>query len=46
MIDRTTADEMVLLFQENDILDDETDEVSIDKLRAQGKSVMRIVGDA
>ena len=45
MIDRTTADEMVLLFQKNDILDDETDEVSIDKLRAQGKSVMRIVGD-
>lgn len=45
MVDRSTADEMVILFQKNDILNDETDEVDIDKLRAQGKSVMRIVGD-
>lgn len=45
MIDRQTADEMVLLFQRNDILNDETDAVDIDKLRAQGKAVMRIVGD-
>lgn len=45
MVDRQTVDEMVLLFQKNDILNDETDEVDIDKLRAQGKSVMRIVGD-
>jgi len=36
---------MVLLFQRNDVLNDETDEVDIDKLRAQGKAVMRIVGD-
>lgn len=45
MVDRQTADDMVLLFQKNDILNDETDEVDIDKLRAQGKAVMRIVGD-
>lgn len=45
MVDRQTVDEMVLLFEKNDILNDETDEVDIDKLRAQGKSVMRIVGD-
>jgi len=44
-IDRQTADEMVLFFQRNDILNDESDEVDIDKLRAQGKAVMRIVGD-
>lgn len=44
-VDRQTADEMVVLFQRNDILNDETDEIDIDKLRAQGKSVMRIVGD-
>ncbi len=45
MVDRQTVDEMVLLFEKNDILNDETDEVDIDKLRSQGKSVMRIVGD-
>ena len=45
MVDRPTADEMVLLFQKNDVLNDETDEIDIDKLRAQGKAVMRIVGD-
>lgn len=45
MVDRQTADEMVLLFQKNDVLNDETDEVDIEKLRAQGKAIMRIVGD-
>lgn len=44
MVDRSTADEMVILFQKNDILNDE-DAVDIDKLRAQGKGCMRIVGD-
>lgn len=45
MVDRQTTDDMVLLFEKNDILNDETDEVDMDKLRKQGKSVMRIVGD-
>lgn len=45
IVDRTDTDDMVLLFQRNDVLNDETDEVDIDKLRAQGKAVMRIVGD-
>ncbi len=44
MVDRSTADEMVILFQKNDILNDE-DAVDIDKLRAHGKGCMRIVGD-
>lgn len=44
IVDRQSVDEMVLLFQKNDILNDQ-DEVDIDKLRAQGKSVMRIVGN-
>ena len=44
MVDRPTADDMVLMFQKNDVLNDE-DELDIDKLRAQGKGVMRIVGD-
>ena len=44
IVDRTTADEMVILFRKNDILNDE-DAVDIDKLRAQGKGCMRIVGD-
>ena len=44
MVDRPTADEMVIMFQKNDVLNEE-DEVDIDKLRAQGKGVMRIVGN-
>lgn len=44
MVDRPTADDMVIMFQKNDVLNEE-DEVDIDKLRAQGKGVMRIVGD-
>jgi hypothetical protein len=45
IVDRQTTDEMVILFQKNDVLNDQTDEIDIDKLLAQGKSVMRIVGD-
>ena len=45
IVDRINTDDMVILFQRNDVLNDETDEVDIDKLRAQGKAVMRIVGD-
>lgn len=45
IVDRQTTDEMVALFDNNAVLNDETDEVDIDKLRAQGKAVMRIVGD-
>lgn len=45
MVDRMNVDDMVILFQRNDVLNDETDEIDIDKLRAQGKAVMRIVGD-
>lgn len=44
MVDRPTSDEMVVLF-ENKVMDDEGTDVDIDKLRAMGKSVMRIVGD-
>lgn len=45
MVDRPTSDEMVLLFERNDVMNDEGTDVDIDKLRAQGKSVMRIVGN-
>ena len=45
MVDRPTSDEMVVLFEKNDVMDDEGTDVDIDKLRAMGKSVMRIVGD-
>ena len=45
IVDRPTTDEMVVLFGKNDVMDDEGDSVDIDKLRAKGKSVMRIVGD-
>lgn len=45
MVDRTTVEEMVTLWQKNDVMDAQGDEVDIDKLRAQGKGVMRIVGD-
>ena len=45
MVDRPTSDEMVVLFEENQVMDDEGTDVDIDKLRAMGKSVMRIVGD-
>lgn len=44
-VDRPTAEEMVTLFQKNDVMNDEGTDVDIEKLRAQGKSVMRIVGD-
>ena len=45
IVDRLTTEEMVRLYRKNDVLDDEGDEVGIEKLRAQGKSVFRIVGD-
>ena len=45
MVDRPTSDEMVALFEKNQVMDDEGTDVDIDKLRAMGKSVMRIVGD-
>lgn len=45
MVDRPTSDEMVMLFQKNDVMNDDGSDVDIEKLRAQGKSVMRIVGD-
>lgn len=45
MVDRPTSDEMVLLFESNDVMNDEGTDVDIDKLRAKGKSVMRIVGN-
>lgn len=45
LVDRTTVDEMVTLWNANDVMDDEGQEVDIEKLRAQGKGVMRIVGD-
>lgn len=44
-VDRPTADEMVMLFRKNDVMNDEGTDVEIEKLRAQGKSVMLIVGD-
>lgn len=44
-VDRPTSEEMVTLFQKNDVMNDEGSDVDIEKLRAQGKSVMRIVGD-
>ena len=45
MVDRPTSDDMVVLFEKNQVMDDEGTDVDIDKLRAMGKSVMRIVGD-
>lgn len=45
MVDRETVEEMVTLYNSNDIMDDEGISVDIEKLRAQGKSVIRIVGD-
>ena len=45
MVDRPTSDEMVVLFEKNQVMEDEGTDVDIDKLRAMGKSVMRIVGD-
>lgn len=45
MVDRPTSDEMVLMFARNDVMDEEGSGVSLDKLRSQGKAVMRIVGD-
>jgi len=45
IVDRPTSDEMVFLFENNDVLNEEGTDVDIDKLRAKGKAVMRIVGD-
>lgn len=45
IVDRLTTEEMVHLYRQNDVLDDEGDDIGIEKLRAQGKSVFRIVGD-
>ena len=45
IVDRKTLDEMVVLFQKNDVMNDEGTDVDIEKLRKQGKGVMRIVGD-
>ena len=42
---RPTTDEMVVLFENNQVMNDEGPDVDMDKLRAKGKSVMRIVGD-
>lgn len=44
IIDRPTVESLIDLYNENNVIDD-YDQVSIDKLRSQGKSVMRIVGD-
>ena len=43
IIDRKTVDEMSALIQANDVLDDDTGEVSIDKLLAKGKGVILFV---
>ena len=43
MVDRPTSDEMVVLFEKNQVMDDEGTDVDIDKLRAMGKSVMRLL---
>lgn len=45
MVDRPTSEEMVVLFQKNDVMNDDGSDVDIEKLRVQGKSVMRFVGD-
>lgn len=45
IVDRPTSDEMVVLFSENDVLDEEGASVSMEKLRGKGRAVMRIVGD-
>ena len=45
IIDRESSDEMVTLFTQNEVMDDEGLDVDIEKLRSMGKSVMRIVGN-
>ena len=45
MVDRETVEEMVTLYNNNDVMDDEGVSIDIEKLRAKGKSVIRIVGD-
>lgn len=45
IVSRENSDEMVALFVNNEVMDDEGLEVDIEKLRAMGKSVMRIVGN-
>ena len=42
MVDSADGEEMIALYEENDILGD-TDTVDMDKLRAKGKGVLRIV---
>lgn len=42
-IDRETVEEMSALIEANDVLDDDTGEVSIDKLLAKGKGVILFV---
>lgn len=42
MVDADSSDDMMRLYEENDILGD-TDTVDMDKLRAKGKGVLRIV---
>ena len=42
MVDSVDGEEMIALYEENDILGD-TDTVDMDKLRAKGKGVLRIV---
>ena len=44
IVDRPNVDQLVATYNRNDVMDD-FDMVSIDKLRAKGKSVMRIIGD-
>ncbi|MCC8146863.1 MAG: CotH kinase family protein [Bacteroidales bacterium] len=46
IVDRPTGEEMVVLFNNNDIAsEDGITSVDMDKIRLQGKSVMRIVGN-
>jgi CotH protein. len=46
IVDRPAGDEMILLFNENDVLtEDGSQSIDIDKLRLQGKSVMRVIGN-
>lgn len=45
IVSRESSDEMVALFVNNEVMDDEGLDVDIEKLRAMGKSVMRIVGN-
>lgn len=44
IVDRTDTDDMISIYNNNEVLDDTGSDIDIDKLRAMGKSVMRIVG--